>query len=139
MVSLGPVRQVATTLTDLSAVDWAQENTLAVAGSTNRSAVYEVSVDGAQQTALVTDVGARVTHLAVYPANPTYVLPAVMMMYEANGVAYRYRSPFGGDDPERTGAGRATPARRWPGGQPDRTVLPVLSRSCGTSADSGRT
>ncbi|MFI9643883.1 LpqB family beta-propeller domain-containing protein [Micromonospora sp. NPDC051925] len=93
VVSLGPVRQVATTLTDLSAVDWAQENTLAVAGSTNRSAVYEVGVDGAQQAALVTDVGARVTHLAVYPANPTYVLPAVMMMYEANGVAYRYRSP----------------------------------------------
>ncbi|MGX4656470.1 LpqB family beta-propeller domain-containing protein [Micromonospora sp. SCSIO 07396] len=92
VVSLGPVRQVATTLTDLSAVDWAQENTLAVAGSTNRSAVYEVGVDGALQTALVTDVGARVTHLSVYPANPTYVLPTVMMMYEANGVAYRYRS-----------------------------------------------
>ncbi|MFJ6195322.1 LpqB family beta-propeller domain-containing protein [Micromonospora sp. NPDC092111] len=92
-VSLGPVRQVATTLTDLSAVDWAGENTLAVAGSTNRSAVYEVSVDGAQQSELVADVGARVTHLAVYPANPTYVLPAVMIMYEANGVAYRHRSP----------------------------------------------
>ncbi|MEU8373833.1 LpqB family beta-propeller domain-containing protein [Micromonospora sp. NPDC048894] len=93
VVSLGPVRQVATTLTDLSAVDWAQENTLAVAGSTNRSAVYEVGVDGVLQAGLVTDVGARVTHLAVYPGNPTYVLPTLMMMYEANGVAYRYRSP----------------------------------------------
>ncbi|MBM7080479.1 LpqB family beta-propeller domain-containing protein [Micromonospora humida] len=92
VVSLGPVRHVATTLTDLSAVDWAQENALAVAGSTNRSAVYEVGVDGVQQTPLVTDVGARVTHLAVYPGNPTYVLPTVMMMYEANGVSYRFRA-----------------------------------------------
>ncbi|MEU5942637.1 LpqB family beta-propeller domain-containing protein [Micromonospora sp. NPDC047548] len=87
MVSLGPVRPVATTLTDLSAVDWAGENTLAVAGSTNRSAVYVVGVDGAQEAALVKDVGARVTHLAVYPTNPT---SAVLIMYEANGVAYRY-------------------------------------------------
>ncbi|WFE64089.1 GerMN domain-containing protein [Micromonospora sp. WMMD714] len=92
VVSLGPVRPVATTLTDLSAVDWERENILALAGSTDRSGVYELGVDGTQQSALVTDVGAGVTHLAVYPVNPTYVLPSVMMMYEANGVAYRYRS-----------------------------------------------
>ncbi|TDC70757.1 hypothetical protein E1193_29595 [Micromonospora sp. KC606] len=90
VVTAGPVRKVATSLTDLSAVDWAGENTLLLAGTAGRSAVYEVSIDGALQTALVADVGARVTHLAAYPTNPVVPLPSVLIMYEANGVAYRY-------------------------------------------------
>ncbi|TDB71387.1 LpqB family beta-propeller domain-containing protein [Micromonospora sp. KC723] len=90
VVTAGPVRKVATSLTDLSAVDWAGENTLVLAGTAGRSAVYEVSIDGALETALVADVGARVTHLAAYPTNPVVPLPSVLIMYEANGVAYRY-------------------------------------------------
>ncbi|TDC31315.1 LpqB family beta-propeller domain-containing protein [Micromonospora sp. KC213] len=90
VVTAGPARKVATSLTDLSAVDWAGENTLVLAGTTGRSAVYEVSIDGAMETALVADVGARVTHLAAYPTNPVVPLPTVLIMYEANGVAYRY-------------------------------------------------
>ncbi|MGC5018348.1 LpqB family beta-propeller domain-containing protein [Micromonospora sp. DT47] len=93
MVSLGPAREVRTSLTDLSAVDWAAENALVVAaGTADRSAVYEVSIDGTLQTELVPDVGARVTHLAAYPTNLVYALPSALIMYEANGVAYRYPS-----------------------------------------------
>ncbi|MEV0805229.1 LpqB family beta-propeller domain-containing protein [Micromonospora sp. NPDC050200] len=93
LVSVGPARAVATSLTDLSAVDWAAENTLVVAGTAGRSAVYEVSIDGALETPLVADVGARVTHLAAYPTNPVVPLPSALIMYEANAVAYRYPSP----------------------------------------------
>ncbi|WP_374103664.1 LpqB family beta-propeller domain-containing protein [Micromonospora sp. U56] len=93
LVSVGPARAVATSLRDLSAVDWADENTLVVAGTADRSAVYYVSTDGALETALVADVGARVTHLVAYPTNPVVPLPFALIMYEANGVAYRYPSP----------------------------------------------
>ncbi|MEH0827656.1 MULTISPECIES: LpqB family beta-propeller domain-containing protein [unclassified Micromonospora] len=93
LVSVGPAREVATSLRDLSAVDWAAENTLVVAGTADRSAVYQVSIDGALETALVADVGARVTHLTAYPTNPVVRLPSALIMYEANGVAYRYPSP----------------------------------------------
>ena len=92
-VSLGPARAVPTSLTDLSAVDWAAENALVVAGSTaERAGVYEVGVDGTVETPLVSDVGARVTHLAAYPTNPVLTRPGALIMYQANGVAYRYPS-----------------------------------------------
>ncbi|MEV4488733.1 LpqB family beta-propeller domain-containing protein [Micromonospora coxensis] len=90
VVTAGPARRVATSLTELSAVDWAGENTLVLAGTAGRSAVYQVSIDGALQTPLVSDVGARVTHLSTYPTNPVVALPSALIMYEANGVAYRY-------------------------------------------------
>lgn len=92
-VSLGPARRVPTSLTDLSAVDWAGENALYLAGSAGRPAVYEISVDGARQTALKPDVGARVTHLSAYPLNAVAPFSGGNLMYEANGVAYR-SSPY---------------------------------------------
>ncbi|WP_428961785.1 LpqB family beta-propeller domain-containing protein [Micromonospora fluostatini] len=88
-VGLGPARRVAVSLTDLSAVDWSGENTLVVAGSGGRPAVHQTSVDGALETPLNSDVGARVTHLAAYPVNPVVSISIGTLMYEANGVAYR--------------------------------------------------
>ncbi|MFI7606637.1 LpqB family beta-propeller domain-containing protein [Micromonospora sp. NPDC049366] len=93
-VAVGPPRRVATSLTGLSAVDWAGEDRLVVAGTAGRPAIYEISVDGALQTPLKDDVGAKVTHLSAYPTNRTIKVPVGAFMYEANGVAYR-SSPIG--------------------------------------------
>jgi hypothetical protein len=90
VVTVGPARRLVTSLTDLSAVDWDGEDRLALAGSAaGRPAVYEISVDGALQTPISEDIGARVTHLAAYPTNPVGRLSTGAVMYEANGVAYR--------------------------------------------------
>ncbi|MBY8872219.1 hypothetical protein K7640_10240 [Micromonospora sp. PLK6-60] len=88
VVTAGPARRLPTSLTDLSAVDWADENKLVAAGSVGRPAVYEVSVDGAAQTVLKADVGARVTHLTAYPTNEVVAQPTNAVMYEANGVSW---------------------------------------------------
>lgn len=86
-VSIGPLRKVFTSLTALSAVDWSGEDQLVVAGSVDRPAVYQVSIDGARQAGLHEKLGASVTHLAAYPVNPVVPQPSVVL-YEANGVAY---------------------------------------------------
>lgn len=92
VVTVGPARRLATSQTDLSAVAWGGENTLVLAGAAGRSAIYEISVDGAVETPLKRDIGAKVTHLVAYPSNP--IVPfASDVMYEANGVAYAI-SPF---------------------------------------------
>ncbi|MFI6262068.1 LpqB family beta-propeller domain-containing protein [Micromonospora sp. NPDC051006] len=88
-VAVGPPRRVVTSLTGLSAVDWGGEDRLFVAGSGGRSAINEITVDGAVQTPIADEVGAKVTHLSAYPTNPTVQVPAGAFMYEANGVAYR--------------------------------------------------
>ncbi|MFF4876418.1 LpqB family beta-propeller domain-containing protein [Micromonospora sp. NPDC000668] len=92
-VSIGPPRSLVTSLTGLTAVDWGSEDRLVVAGSAGQPAIYEISVDGALETPLRTDVGAKVNHLAAYPTNRSVPLPSGAYMYEANGVAYR-SSPF---------------------------------------------
>ena len=97
-VTPGPARRLHTRLTSLSAVDWYGENTLVLAGAVGRPAVYEVSVDGARESRLEDKIGARVTHLAAYPANAVGRLGAAM--YEANGVAYR-SGPFERIQPEQ--------------------------------------
>ncbi|MFG1953612.1 LpqB family beta-propeller domain-containing protein [Micromonospora sp. NPDC048830] len=89
VVSVGPARRLVTSLTDLSAVDWGGENVLYLAGAAGRPAVYEISVDGARQTPLKKDIGARVTHLSAYPLNTVAPFSGGNLMYEANGVAYR--------------------------------------------------
>ncbi|WP_410809655.1 LpqB family beta-propeller domain-containing protein [Micromonospora sp. 067-2] len=99
-VSIGPPRPLVTSLTGLSAVDWGSEDRLMVAGSAGQPAIYEISLDGALETPLRTDVGAKVNHLTSYPTNRTVPLPTGAFMYEANGVAYR-NSPFERIGPER--------------------------------------
>ncbi|GAB3945206.1 hypothetical protein GCM10027614_36610 [Micromonospora vulcania] len=99
-VSIGPPRQLVTSLTGLTAVDWGREDRLVVAGSAGQPAIYELSVDGALETPLKTDVGAKVNHLAAYPANGTVQLPSGAFMYEANGVSYR-SSPFDRIQPDQ--------------------------------------
>ncbi|SCL28258.1 Sporulation and spore germination [Micromonospora nigra] len=86
---VGPTRPLVTSLVSPTAVDWLGENRLVVAGSAGRPAIYEISVDGALETALRQDVGTPVTHLASYPANPMSPLVSGAYMYEANGVSYR--------------------------------------------------
>ncbi|MFG1868820.1 LpqB family beta-propeller domain-containing protein [Micromonospora arborensis] len=92
-VSIGPPRELATSLTSLTAVDWGREDQLVVAGSARQPAIYEISVDGALETPLRTDLGAKVNHLTAYPTNRSVRMPSGAYMYEANGVAYR-SSPF---------------------------------------------
>ncbi|MEU4470199.1 LpqB family beta-propeller domain-containing protein [Micromonospora sp. NPDC023888] len=99
-VSIGPPRQVPTSLTALTAVDWGSEDQLVVAGSVGQPAIYEISVDGALETPLRTDLGAKVNHLTAYPTNRTVRVPSGAYMYEANGVAYR-SSPFERIEPGR--------------------------------------
>lgn len=99
-LSVGPSRQVVTSLRDLTAVDWYGENSLAVAGveRNGRAAVYKLNVHGAQETALITDVGAAVTQLATYPENPDAPVLSRPPLYEANQVAYGTGgSPIGRD------------------------------------------
>ncbi|PWU50872.1 hypothetical protein DLE60_05375 [Micromonospora globispora] len=92
VVTVGQPRRLVTRMSDLSAVDWGTENQLIFAGSEERPgiyerrpAIYETSVDGALDTALKRDIGARVTHLAAYSGSST----DLVFMYEANKVAYR--------------------------------------------------
>ncbi|MEU0550678.1 LpqB family beta-propeller domain-containing protein [Micromonospora sp. NPDC005979] len=99
-VSIGPPRALVTSLTNLTAVDWIGEDRLVVAGSAGQPAIYEISVDGALETPLRTDVGAKVNHLAAYPTNRSVRVPTGSYMYEANKVAYR-SSPFERIAPEQ--------------------------------------
>ncbi|SCL35304.1 Sporulation and spore germination [Micromonospora pallida] len=87
-VSVGPTRQVPTSLTALTAIDWVEESRLVVAGTRGQPAVYEISVDGTGEVALRTDLGAKVTHLAAYPANLVVPFTRSPVMYEANRVAW---------------------------------------------------
>ncbi|KOX07521.1 LpqB family beta-propeller domain-containing protein [Micromonospora profundi] len=99
-LSIGPPRALTTSLTGLTAVDWIREDRLVVAGSAGQPAIYEISADGAVETPLRTDVGAKVTHLAAYPTNRNVRVPSGAYMYEANRVAYR-SSPFERIEPDR--------------------------------------
>ncbi|MBM0278319.1 LpqB family beta-propeller domain-containing protein [Micromonospora tarensis] len=99
-VSVGPPRELVTSLSGLTAVDWGREDQLVVAGSVGQPAIYEISVDGALETPLRTDLGAKVNHLAAYPSNRSVRVPSGAYMYEANGVAYR-SSPFERIEPGR--------------------------------------
>ncbi len=85
-LAVGQPRQLRTSLTGLTAVDWYGENSLVVAGSNGQPAIYEIGVDGVRETEL-RPTGATVTHLSAYPANPAARFG--MVMYEANRVAYR--------------------------------------------------
>lgn len=78
----------------LSAVAWSSEGTVVVSGvrnDTNRVAIADVSIDGAQLTYRLKDIGNdQVTHLAAYPINPvthTQVSDAVVA-YVARGDAW---------------------------------------------------
>ncbi|MEU8253749.1 LpqB family beta-propeller domain-containing protein [Micromonospora inaquosa] len=99
-VSIGPPRELVTSLTNPTAVDWGREDQLVVAGSVRQPAIYEISVDGALETPLRTDLGAKVNHLTAYPTNRSVRTPSGAYMYEANGVAYR-SSPSERIDPSR--------------------------------------
>ncbi len=89
--TVGPARRLVLSLVNPTAVDWAGETRLVVAGSAGRPAIYDVSVDGALETRLREDTGAAATQLSAVPA-PLASL-AGSFMYEANGVIYR-SNPF---------------------------------------------
>ncbi|MEV7329020.1 LpqB family beta-propeller domain-containing protein [Micromonospora sp. NPDC093244] len=120
-VSIGPPRQLVTSLTGLTTVDWGREDQLVVAGSAGQPAIYEISVDGAVETPLRTDVGAKVNHLTAYPTNRTVPLPSGAYMYEANGVAYR-SSPLERIEPDRVRDIAPPPA----GGRPSNPSAPFF-------------
>ncbi|MFG2169020.1 LpqB family beta-propeller domain-containing protein [Micromonospora chersina] len=91
VVSVGRLRPLVTLLTDISAADWVAENDLVVAGNEadRRPAIHQITVDGAQETALKRDIGAEVTQLAAYPGSAVGGPPALSYMYEANKAAFR--------------------------------------------------
>ncbi|MFG2105302.1 LpqB family beta-propeller domain-containing protein [Micromonospora chersina] len=95
VVSVGQLRPLVTLLTNISAVDWVAENDLVLAGNEadRRPAIHQITVDGAQETALKRDIGAAVTQLAAYPGGAVGGLPSLSYMYEANRAAYR-NNPF---------------------------------------------
>ncbi|MET7965351.1 LpqB family beta-propeller domain-containing protein [Micromonospora sp. NPDC005305] len=95
VVSVGQPRRLATLLTGITAVDWLAENDLVLAGkeADRRPAIHQITVDGAEETALERDIGAEVTLLAAYPGGAVGGLPSLSYMYEANRAAYR-NNPF---------------------------------------------
>lgn len=86
------VREVPMPLTDITAVDFAAEDRLIVAGrNAAQGAISEVTLDGVEVQDRVTDLGsAQVTYLAAYPLNP--IRPngtgGSQAAYVANNIAY---------------------------------------------------
>jgi hypothetical protein len=74
-IQLSPPVPIQTEMTDLTGVDWSGEGMLVVSGTkaaSGRSAIMDVSIDGASQTDRLADLGeARVTYLVAAPASPT--------------------------------------------------------------------
>ncbi|MEU1688571.1 LpqB family beta-propeller domain-containing protein [Micromonospora sp. NPDC005707] len=95
VVGVGPPQRLAILLSGVTAVDWLAENELVLAGNEadRRPAIHQITVDGAQETALKRDIGAEVTQLAAYPGGAVGGLPSLSYMYEANKAAYR-NNPF---------------------------------------------
>ncbi|MEV4818351.1 LpqB family beta-propeller domain-containing protein [Micromonospora tulbaghiae] len=95
VVSLGQPRRVTTLLTGVTVVDWVAENELALAGNEadRRSAIHQLTVDGAWETPLAVEIGAPVTQLAGYPGGGDRGLAAFSFMFETDGAAWR-NNPF---------------------------------------------
>ncbi|GAB3139274.1 hypothetical protein GCM10027290_08200 [Micromonospora sonneratiae] len=91
VVTPGPARRLVTSLGELTSVDWSKENSITLAGVKDRSAIYEITVDGALELELAADTGAQVTNISTYPDNPQVPSPAVRFMYEANSAAWEAR------------------------------------------------
>ncbi|MEU1963930.1 LpqB family beta-propeller domain-containing protein [Micromonospora sediminicola] len=91
VVTLGQPRALPTQLTGVTAVDWITENELVVAGNDpdRRSAIHQLTVDGAWEPPLASEIGAPVTQLAAYPGGGDSGLPALSFMFETNGGAWR--------------------------------------------------
>lgn len=96
-VSVNPPRRLYTTATDLSGVAFIQENWLAVVGDDGgRKRLYEIALDGGYERVLPGgDLGAPdvVTNVVGYPGDPYGAASRGMIMFEADGRAYRYRYP----------------------------------------------
>jgi hypothetical protein len=84
---------VWTPMRTLTAVDWSSEGWLVVGGvraATGRVAIMDISIDGAQQSERLRDLGSvSVTHLSAYPQNPVEGRQnADAVAYVARGAAY---------------------------------------------------
>ncbi|HEX7746899.1 MAG TPA: hypothetical protein VF462_16765 [Micromonosporaceae bacterium] len=89
-LGVGQARRVPTSLRRPAAVAWRDENTLVVSGqdSLGQAALYDVTVDGAVESASVEDLGAAtVEHLVAAPYNPVRN-ENPQVMYEANGTTW---------------------------------------------------
>jgi hypothetical protein len=73
-LSTNPPQLVRTPLRTLTAVDWSSEGWLVVGGvrsDTGRVAIMDVSIDGAEQSERLFDLGSvSVSYLTAYPASP---------------------------------------------------------------------
>lgn len=103
-LTVGPARQLATSMKTARVVDWMGGDSLVVAGdrANGQPAVYTVSVDGTEETDLQF-TGGRVSHVVGYPSN--------QVMFEANGAAWVGISSFEAIQPNQVvgGAGSGNP------------------------------
>ncbi|BCJ64309.1 GerMN domain-containing protein [Polymorphospora rubra] len=90
LVEVAAHRQLTTSLTDVSAVAWTDENRLVTAGlKSTRLALVDITVDGLLESWLDEDVPAtQVTNISSYPDNPVTRPNFARLMYEASGVAW---------------------------------------------------
>jgi hypothetical protein len=91
------MREVNSPLSDMTAVDFAGQDQLLVAGEqpgTNRVGIVQITLDGVRQLLRDTELGsAQVTHLAAYPVNPVSTNSVGSeAAYVANNIAYRLLS-----------------------------------------------
>jgi hypothetical protein len=94
---LSATHVVRTVLSGLTAVDWASETQLVVAGvrpDSRRVAMMDVSIDGAGQTDRLADLGSKtITFLATLPANPARDDAPTAVAYVLNDLAYDELDP----------------------------------------------
>ncbi|MEV7229476.1 GerMN domain-containing protein [Polymorphospora sp. NPDC051019] len=115
LVEVAGQRQLTTSLADVSAVAWTDENRLVAAGlKSTRLALVDITVDGLLESWLDEDLpAAQVTHISAVPDNPVTRPGFARLMYEASGVAW-YRLTLTGaqqiDSTEVAGVGSGDPA-----------------------------
>jgi hypothetical protein len=94
---LSATHVVRTVLSGLTAVDWASETQLVVAGvrpDSRRVAMMDVSIDGAAQTDRLSDLGSKtITFLTTLPANPARDDAPTAVAYVLNDQAYDELDP----------------------------------------------
>lgn len=86
------VREVHTSLRGITAVDFASQDEMFVAGQAeNRAGIVQVTLDGAREQPRVPDLGsAQVTNLAAYPVSPLGTnSTGSEAAFVANNIAYR--------------------------------------------------
>ncbi|MFB9239756.1 LpqB family beta-propeller domain-containing protein [Plantactinospora siamensis] len=92
-LTLGDARQVPSSLSSPTALDWVGENDLVVAGTRagQSGTIDQISIDGAVSIGQLLTAGAPVTRMTAYPENPLSSSLVSRYMYEVNGQGWANR------------------------------------------------